>query len=82
MLGPQYCVQFGRVEVDSLKRQQDYSAMAGQVKSKIEVDSLVDTTIVEEAIKTLVVRFQHSHRISARTFANVGIKRPLASLCF
>jgi len=30
----------------------------------------------------LVVRFQHSHPVLACTFANVGIKGPLANMCF
>jgi hypothetical protein len=29
-----------------------------------------------------VVRFQHSHPVAARAFANVGIDRPLASISF
>lgn len=49
--GPQYYGQLGRVKVDSLIRQQDYWASIGQVKTKIDVASLVDATIIEEAIK-------------------------------
>ncbi len=40
--GPSYCGQFGTISKVSLTRQQDYLVALGQVKHKVDVDSLID----------------------------------------
>lgn len=51
--GPQHVGQYGKIDTNSIQRQQDLWIEAGMVKEKTSLDKMVDSTIIDEVRKEM-----------------------------
>ncbi len=51
--GPQHVGQYGRIDTESIQRQQDLWIKEGLVKEKTPLDKMVDTSLIEEVRKEM-----------------------------